>query len=205
MNIFALDKDIVKCAQMHCNRHLIKQILEHNQLMSTAHRMLDGRMVEAKSKTGRNVVRHVFDDEREERLYKLTHINHPSAVWARDNVANYVWLARLTKEMCKEYTYRYGKVHKCEFSGMVDWFVNNYPKNINRDIGRFTYPTPAMPEYCKVPGDVIMSYRTYYVMEKRRMADWSGKIAGRPVPVWFEEMTNKLLPEKQHEDVTELD
>ena len=37
MNIFILDKDIEKCAQYHCDKHLIKMILESAQLLCTAH------------------------------------------------------------------------------------------------------------------------------------------------------------------------
>ena len=43
MNIFYLDNDPVKCAEMHCDKHIVKMIIEYAQLMSTAHRMLDGK------------------------------------------------------------------------------------------------------------------------------------------------------------------
>jgi hypothetical protein len=42
MNIFALDRDPFQAAQMHCDRHVIKMIVEYAQLLSTAHRQLDG-------------------------------------------------------------------------------------------------------------------------------------------------------------------
>ena len=29
-----------------------------------------------------------------------------------------------------------------------------------------------MPEYCKVDGDAVASYRNYYIMEKKRFATW---------------------------------
>jgi hypothetical protein len=84
MNIFYLDNDPQVCAEMHNDKHCVKMILEYCQLLSTAHRIIDGTETMAKSKTGRNVKRWVLDDERESLLYSATHINHPSAVWCRE-------------------------------------------------------------------------------------------------------------------------
>lgn len=42
MNIFVLDSDPKLAAQMHLDRHVVKMILEYAQLLSTAHRLLDG-------------------------------------------------------------------------------------------------------------------------------------------------------------------
>lgn len=49
MNIFYLDTDPTKAAQYMTDRHVVKMILESAQLLSTAHRVLDGQMVETKS------------------------------------------------------------------------------------------------------------------------------------------------------------
>jgi len=45
-----------------------------------------------------------------------------------------------------------------------------------------TDPTPAMPDECKIPGDVVGSYRKYYVMKKQAMASW--KAPSTP-PEWY--------------------
>ena len=42
MNIFYLHKDPDICAEYHCDKHVLKMIIEYAQLLSTAHRMLDG-------------------------------------------------------------------------------------------------------------------------------------------------------------------
>ena len=42
MNIFYLHNDPKICAEMHNDKHCIKMILEYAQLLSTAHRVLDG-------------------------------------------------------------------------------------------------------------------------------------------------------------------
>ena len=164
-------------------------ILELAQLLSTAHRVLDGQEVVEKSKTGRNVKRWILESELNNVLYSATHINHPSAVWCRHSAANYKWLHSLLVELCKEYTYRYGKVHKCQEIGLVS-ALGNIPTNISNK--PFTEPTTAMPDACKVPGDSIQSYRNYYVMEKSRMWSWKGKINSRTEPNWFIKMVEPL-------------
>jgi hypothetical protein len=169
MNIFYLHPDPKTCAEYHVDKHCVKMILETCQLLSTAHRVLDGVETMAKSKTGRNVKRWVLPDNRETIVYSATHMNHPSAVWCRQNRDNYYWLWCLLKSLCDEYTYRYGKIHKCQEIGLVDqlkWFPNNLPH------GLFTEPTPAMPDQYKMPGNSVKSYHNYYNNEKQRMFAW---------------------------------
>lgn len=181
MNIFYLDNDPKTCAQMHLDKHVVKMILEYCQLLSTAHRVLDGEEYIGKTKTGRNVKRWILPDKREEIVYSATHINHPSAVWARQSELNYQWLYSLLKELCAEYTHRYGKVHKCESIGLVN-LLQVTPLSISGN-SNFTEPTPAMPDQYKVSGDSIQSYKNYYIHEKHRFAKWTK----RDAPIWFTE------------------
>ena len=187
MNIFYLDNNPKTCAEYHVDKHVVKMILEYCQLLSTAHRVLDGTVVVGLSKTGRKQTRYVLPDERESTLYSATHINHPSAQWCRANLENYLWLHSLLVDLCYEYTYRYGKVHKCQETGLVD-ALRMSPNNI--PVGEFTQPTPAMPDHCKVPGNSLNSYRNYYFQEKQRMWSWSGKINSRKMPVWLSDKIN---------------
>jgi hypothetical protein len=189
MNIFYLNTDPVECAKSHVDKHSIKMILEYCQLLSTAHRVIDGKETIEKSKTGRNVKRWILESELNAVLYSATHVNHPSAVWCRHSLPNYQWLHTLLVELCREYTYRYGKVHKCEAVGLVK-ALGTPPVNIPNK--PFTQVTPAMPDHCKVPGDSIQSYRNYYVMEKSRMWSWKGKINSRTEPNWFVKMVEPL-------------
>jgi len=182
MNIFYLDSDPKVCAQMHNDKHCIKMILEYAQLLSTAHRVLDGTQSVCHSKTGRKQTRYVLSDGRDSILYSATHINHPSAIWVRQSIANYDWLYSLLMELCKEYTYRYGKVHKCERDGLVG-VLANYPKNLKPR--SFTQPTPAMPDDVKILGNSLESYRNYYIKNKTHLASWSGKVNSRSIPEWY--------------------
>ena len=180
MNIFALHLEPKLCAEMHVDKHVVKMILEYSQLLSTAHRVLDGQQYIDDS-SGRRIKRWKLTNSfaGDKLLYKATHINHPSAIWARESKANYQWLAYLLVELCKEYTHRYGKVHKCEEIGLVKWLVNCIPENIATK--PFTQPTPAMPDQYKVKGDSVKSYRNYYIGDKARMASWKG----RSQPNWW--------------------
>ena len=190
MNIFYLDNHPQTCAEMHVDKHCIKMILEYAQLLSTAHRVLDGVLTTGLSESGRKQQRYILSDERQQMLYSATHINHPSAVWVRQSTANYMWLAELLEECCREYSYRYGKIHKVESSGLMQILKNVFPINISDK--PFTEPTPAMPDECKVPGDALQSYRNYYVMNKGHLWSWKGKINSRSEPQWFIKMVEPL-------------
>jgi len=125
MNIFYISKDPVQAAEWMVDKHVVKMILESAQLLSTAHRILDGQETLGKSKTGRNVKRWILPDARESVLYSATHINHPSAIWCRRSVENYNWLADHMFALLYEYTYRYNKQHKIE--GELSYMLQSPP------------------------------------------------------------------------------
>jgi len=185
VNIFYLSRDVKECAQMHVDKHSIKMVLEYAQLLSTAHRVLDGHITTVSSAKGRNIKKYILNDDRDSILYSATHINHPSAIWVRQSDSNYQWLASLLKELCQEYTFRYGKTHKCERDGLVDFLLLNRPHNIAQK--EFTEPTPAMPDDVKVKGNSLLSYRNYYIKHKTHLASWKGKVNAREIPLWYSE------------------
>lgn len=179
MNIFYLDHDVTKCAEMHNDKHVVKMILEYAQLLSTAHRILDGTQLTVLSASGRKKKVWQLPDYRDSVLYSATHANHPSAVWVRQSKQNYLWLANMLIALCEEYTHRYGKTHKVERDGLCYVLLKNVPHNIgNSD---FTQPTPAMPDDVKIPGDSIKSYRNYYINNKTHLANWKK----RTTPEWY--------------------
>lgn len=158
MNIFFLDSEPLKIAQYHCDKHVVKMILETAQLLCTAH-----------WETGSVAP------------YKSTHRNHPCSLWVRKSISNYKFLVEIGLSLCEEYSFRYDKKHKT--SDVIDWCHSNLPK-IN-DIG-VTLPPRAMPEIYK-KGNVIESYRSYYIGEKKNFAKWTR----REVPFWFTERLEK--------------
>lgn len=175
MNVFYLSRNPKQCASEHCDKHVVKMIIEYAQLLSTAHRFLDGDLVIGKTKTGRNAKRWVLPDGRDSRLYLASHINHPDAVWARESCGNYEYLYKLFIATCDEYTKRYGKVH--ETDRKLRGILALEPENI--ECGEFAEPPQCMPDYCKHE-DTIQAYRNYYINEKRDFAKWKTQI-----PEWY--------------------
>ena len=180
MNIFYVHNDPAICAQQHVDKHVVKMILEYAQLLSTAHRVLDGVESVGLSKTGRKQKRYVLSDERDSNLYNATHLNHPSAKWARHSSDNYRWLFKLWIELMREYNYRYGKIHS---SARLIPYLKNTPTNI-QNLG-FCAPWRAMPEEFKADRSeseyTVKSYRAYYNGAKMNMFKWKN----RPTPEWI--------------------
>jgi hypothetical protein len=144
VNIFVLDLNIELCAQYHCDKHVVKMILETAQLLSSAVRMagLDAG-------------------------YKLTHKNHPCAKWARESIDNYYWLSTLAFYLNEEYKFRYNhtKNHKsydviCEL-----------PRPELPEIGLTPF-AQAMPDEYK-SNDAVESYRAYYMIEKANLLSYT--------------------------------
>ena len=186
MNIFYLDREPKTCAEMHCDKHVVKMIIEYAQLLSTAHRLLDGTQdVEKRYVLGSLPARwrHIKvwkhpSEYMDKGLMRASHINHPSNIWVRESKENYQWLCQMWLWLMKEYTHRYGKHHACE--NRVEYLMDA-PKNIPSKA--FTDPTPAMPEYCKVKNDSLSSYHKYYIQEKVRFAKWTA----RQMPAWYKQ------------------
>ena len=182
MNIFFLHRDPEQAAKEHVDKHVVKMIVEYAQLLSTAHRMIDGSEYTDYSKNGRKVKRYKLENPNAEKvIYKACHYNHPSAVWVRENKLHYQWLYRLFKKLGHEFTHRYGKVHSTNLllNQLLETPPNNIPSIEWRD------PPPAMKHYpdCIVPGDSLQSYKNYYIVAKAYFAKWSK----RETPKWFTE------------------
>ena len=181
MNIFILDECAVKSAQLQCDKHVVKMIVESAQMLSTAHRMLDGTMERRPSKSGKMMVKYwKLDDERENVLYKAVHTGHPCTVWTMESNNNYNWHYVHFVALCEEYKYRYGKTHATDT--LLRDALKTPPRNIN--VGYLTRKPLAMksnPE-CMFE-DVVKSYRAFYQTKQDRFKMVWTK---REVPDWFE-------------------
>lgn len=174
MNIFYLDNDPIECAKLHCDKHVVKMCIEYAQLLSTAHRVLDGKEYVDKNVNGRRIKRWKLEHH-ENLIYKACHINHPSTVWTRSNLENYMWLYRMWCALGDEYTHRYGKKHAC--LNKLKEVLSSPPNNIRHD-SAFYEPPPAMKQYpqCIVVGDSVVSYHNYYREAKARFAKWTNRL-----------------------------
>ena len=146
MNIFYLDRDPVKAAQIQYNKHVVKMVLESAQMLCTAHHHyaeLNYPMVEVP--------------------YKKAHYNHPSTIWCRQNAKQYMWLYNHMIALGEEYTKRYNKTHltitKCKE------VLKQLPLGIPDST--FTEPPQCMPDGYKVEGDSLSAYWNYYEQEKQ--------------------------------------
>lgn len=178
MNIFILDTDPKLAAVYHGNRHVLSQIKEICQMMSTAHRLLDGEQYVGFSKSGRKAKRWKLNDSTSDSIvYSATHINHPCAVWVRQSKENYTFAHNLLVALCSEYTYRYGKIHKT-FRTELGNILKAVPKNI-KSVGLTPF-AQAMPDEYR-HADVVTAYRAYYKHGKSHLHNWKN----REVPDWI--------------------
>ena len=69
MNIFAVHDNPIISAQQLCDKHVVKMIVESCQLLSTAHRLLDGYEDREKTKSGKTrKIYRMHDPEMESKL-----------------------------------------------------------------------------------------------------------------------------------------
>jgi len=176
MNIFYLHRNPLVSAAMQCDKHVVKMILETAQLLSTAHRVIDGN--ERGDDLG---------------LYKLTHQNHPSAVWVRSSSLAYSWTWQHLDALLQEYTRRYGKIHKTtRLLGLLSFAPLGMPETPYPadDMAVYEHPDFVEPPMCmpdEYQGDcTVQAYRSYYQGEKAYMAKWK-----MGAPNWW---NKKLAP-----------
>lgn len=144
MNIFVLDLDPMTCAQYHCDKHVVKMILETAQMMSTTCRISG---IDAG--------------------YKESFKNHPCTKWVRESIDNYTWLHKMVFFLNEEYKFRYDKrINHKSYDVIASLPLPSLP-----DIGLTPF-AQAMPEDYK-SSDAVESYRTYYLCEKRAFLSYS--------------------------------
>ena len=193
MNIFYVDRDPVKAAQMMCDKHIVKMILESAQMLCTVKRVLDGTPYDDKTKNGRKIKRWRLENPNEEAIiYKAGWLRHPSTQWVMKSAYNYRWLYNHMMALNEEYKKRYNKnVDHVSVSKLKE-LLKEPPKNANINaIG--TDATPAMPDECIVPGDSVASYRKYYIMKKNRFATWKSPAE---IPQWYADGLEKFKEEE---------
>ena len=63
MNIFFLSWNIDYCVRHHCDKHVVKMIIEYAQQLSTSHRVLDGKK-KIVIQNNRRLARYIVDNEK---------------------------------------------------------------------------------------------------------------------------------------------
>jgi len=189
MNIFAVNDDPRLAALELPDKLVPKMIVESAQMLSTAHRMLDGEKTTRRSKSGKRMVPYYdlsdIDYEAELIYMKAVHFGHPCTKWTMESSANYEWHWEHLYALCKEYTYRYATEKEPYKNTKVErerlWYLKSLPTNIPKT--KMTPFAQAMNHYpmCKHT-DPIQAYRNYYHAAKP-FAKWQ---KGRVAPYWWE-------------------
>lgn len=179
MNIFVLDLDPKLCAQYHCDKHLVKMITEHNQILGSI--AYTARSILRKRDITPEFIESEFqgfprkDENGKPMPYGIGYANHPCTQWAANSFDNYSWLCLLNLEMCYEYTKRYGRQHAGE--AITIWYRMNAPEIVKKGMTPFAQ---AMPEDCRNL-DAVAAYRNYYIKYKAKFAKWAHSNS----PAWF--------------------
>lgn len=161
MNIFATSECPKQSAREHCYRHVVKMILEYSQLLSTAHRIIDGDSYA--DSVG---------------LLKKTHHNHPSSKWCRESSYHYKWLFIMLCELHKIYEEHSGKTHA---SKRILKALGKLPENIAGN--GFVMPAPAMPDKFKAHAIFEGRCVAYQMYLKEKFQEWLDR--DKPLKVEF--------------------
>jgi len=146
MNIFVLDEDPITAAKYHCDKHVVKMVLETAQIMCTTSYLCGNPAP-----------------------YKPTHTQHPCRLWSQKTLGNWLWLHRLGLALAEEYKMRYDKHHK---SAKI---IADIPTPHGIDMNLALTPfVQCMPEQYHVTGDAVQAYRNYYIGDKLPMCTYTG-------------------------------
>jgi hypothetical protein len=165
MNIFALDVDPKQAARWHVDKHVVKMPLECGQMLSTAiwvswpEKELTKLIASGKAK-----------------VHKKSWENHPSSIWVRGSLANWLWLQALALHLLDEHKLRFG-LDRVEYRA----FITQLPYPRIPDIG-LTEFSRAMPEWISQRNEnSVEAYRDLYNNSKRHLLQWKCRSA----PPWI--------------------
>jgi len=144
MNIFYLDKSITLCAQYHCDKHVIKMILESTQVLCS--------------------VLHLAGQSAP---YRATHLRHPCVRWTLESLDNWLWLQDLSQALNQEYQFRFDAPAPHRSATIAAEL--NRPKLPAIGI---TERPQVMPEHYRIANDPVSAYRAFYRIEKQALLQY---------------------------------
>jgi len=188
MNTFVLSLDPDEAARFHCNKHVVKMILESAQMLCAAHWI---HLLKSHDKTINDFKRirdaqqwaYEYTAKELQPPWKMSHLRHPCTIWTSENISNYKWQLSLCQALLTEYSIRYKRNHKTEHE--AKWLAKNIPVGISNNY-LSDFPVCMKDEY-KVTDErgivsVVESYRNYYIKDKVRFAKWEPRAS---MPEWF--------------------
>ena len=191
MNIFVLDENPITAAEMMCDKHIPKMVVESAQMLASAVRSwgaTDEQFIEygILTKAGKP--------------YRGGYANHPCTVWAGESNGNFSWLHDHAVALLVEYTHRFGKEHACHMPILK---LRQLAVRVTPSMGMAKTPFAlAMPDeyrpeygiltpeqidaddfnvYHASGNEAVQAYRRYY--HSKQFAKWE---KGTPAPDWWE-------------------
>jgi len=146
MNIFVLHNDPIVSAQLMCDKHVVKMILESAQMLCSPFPQGNAP-------------------------YRQAFYNHPCTKWSRESLDNYEWLLAHAYGLLDQYFERYEKIHKS--FDVIKWCEDNYHTLDLPNLGLTPF-AQAMPDEYKNE-DAVVAYQTYYVNDKKYFAKWKNR------------------------------
>ena len=180
MNIFILDRDPIKCAKYHCDKHVVKMVTESLQIMGSNMWFQNGIFTKKQIPELNSEVQDIWSNfprtssDGKISPYGIGYMHHPCTKWARESKENWDWLLELTLNLSLEHEQRYGKVTMSR--KIAEWFSKNYEAPVSKGLTEFYQ---AVPEELKGP-DPVHAYRLYYAGWKEYFAKWKNE-----VPEWW--------------------
>jgi hypothetical protein len=191
MNIFVLHENPRVAAQMHCDKHVPKMIIEHTQMLAAAYYSTLGISRKKEIPDRQSEVNSLFSgwprkkEDGSDFPYAISHVNHPCTVWTRGSIENFNWLLDCTEELCHEFFNRW-KNNQHSIKAIIQWMQQNPPKLESKGLQPFAM---AMPDFYRGTNPVE-AYRRYYAFKKTYMKVAWDKLNN--TPYW---MTDSLIEE----------
>jgi hypothetical protein len=120
MQAFVLDPKAALAAKGHCDKHVIKTIVECTQILYTSLFLLSIPTFEIACHTPEGDCFVV-------KPYSVTHSSHPVVLWILGGRSHFSWLLQLALQLCARYTLRFKKKHSSEYH--LEAFANRIDFN----------------------------------------------------------------------------
>ena len=194
MNLFFLSQDPKEAAKFHCNKHVVKMILETVQMLYTSHHLNCEEGWED------------YFINKGLKPYKPFGPKHPSTRWVAETFNNYRYALILVRELCLEKRRRWPQnpVHSCEVHvrALIEELIDkkySVPKSKTIEhrnqievycVKTNSFSVDSAPGLTSLPlamakfpecfkKNAVLSYREYYMVAKTEIVKWS------VVPSWY--------------------
>lgn len=174
MNLFILSLDPNDAAKKHCDKHVVKMILEACQMLYTTHwvfaypHLLSHKSAISLSREQKKLalpesILNAPTRKDGEQGFRPVHVHHPCTQWILASRENYIFACELAIALGKEYQFRWSGIHSC--TTHAQWLLENIPLELE-SMGITPFAI-AMDNQFKISKDPVECYRYYYKTSKR--------------------------------------